>query len=106
MDTVEILEKARELISVESRWTQGSYAKDGNGEGTFPWGEDAVCFCALGAIKKAGDFRNDCSEPALFLGRVLRDRTGFVSIDEYNDSHSHADILSLFDHAIAAAREA
>ena len=104
MDTVEILEKARELISDESRWTQGSYAKDEKGEGTLPWREEAVCFCALGAIKKAGNFHDDCSEPAIFLGRVLRDDMGLHSVDEYNDSHSHADVLALFDRAIAAAR--
>lgn len=106
MNTVEILTKARELISDESRWTRGSYAVTDEGRFTQPWEDDACRFCALGAIKKAGGFRDDSNPAAKFLGEVLRAQ--FVDngrVDDFNDARSHAEVIALFDRAIAAARE-
>lgn len=112
METVEILQKARELISDESRWTQGSYAREKTKAGDSfeyvnPSSVDALCRCALGALHCASgiDWNSDGSV-RLPGEEYLVVAMGGHEVALFNDTHSHADVLAAFDRAIAAAREA
>lgn len=111
MDTVQILKEARALIADEENWTQGDYAQDKDGNQTMPSLSEATCFCAVGAIHRVGRIKLSQSVP-LDIISVLAideavDRTD-VGISEsaiigFNDTHTHADVLALFDRAIARA---
>jgi hypothetical protein len=97
-EIVEVLKKARGLISDPKHWTQGTFAKDAYGREVDPEDDQAICFCAIGAIHAAaGGMNEDC-------GRAiwdLRIRTPERSVSEFNDHRSHAEVLELFDDAIA-----
>lgn len=109
MNTVEILEKARELISDESRWTQGEYARDNRGH-DVDFNDSSACkFCALGAVLAAAGAEDDCDSVTAHADHLLAEAVGGRFINDvacFNDSHSHAEILAVFDRAIAAARTA
>ncbi len=109
METVEILEKARELISDESRWTKGEYARDDRGQDIEFNDPGACAFCALGAVLVASGAEDDCDSVTADADRRLTQEVGGSFINDvarFNDSHTHAEVLALFDRAIAAAREA
>lgn len=108
METVEILTKARELISDESRWTKYAYTRKADGEKADDQMDVAVCFCGVGAIAKVkGQNPMDATESfeAYLLAQAagVRDVVDFFT---FNDTHTHAEVLAAFDRAIAAAREA
>lgn len=106
MTTREVLVAARALIATPERWTKE----------TSSWVRNGIeCFCAIGAIGRAVDHDHNApatedvndalraAMPAWFLDR----RTGRPSIVEFNDAPTttHADVLQLFDRAIAACDE-
>jgi hypothetical protein len=99
MSPVEILKAARELIAKPERWTRGCGARNASGQDVNAHSDDATCWCAIGAIVKVSD---DNPVPAeMLLRRALPDG-GFISA--FNDSHDHAEVLALFDAAIASAQ--
>lgn len=102
------LRKARALIENPDHWVKGQYIlirEDGS-----------ECFCAEGAFDQAG------SDDLLYLsGETDDDHWAtthwflemalpgtFHSVEEFNDNvyTTHADVLALFDRAIAAAEAA
>ena len=120
--TQDILVKARELISDEDHWIQGEYGKDAEGLSIVEQNrlKDATCFCAMGAILRAtqliqeDDFITVPSkvwEELNWKGRRVhsefrRTYSNFRGIDPlitFNDTHSHKEVLELFDAMIAEA---
>lgn len=114
MSTVEILQKARDLISDPARWTQDAYARDEHGrEGAEPNDCDAVCFCSLGAIYRTTSI--DIAEYLPYsvtlnlaqeMQAVETDTRGKCEryIADFNDGHTHAEVLAAFDRAIEKAK--
>src|SRR4051794_7704343 len=51
-DTYDVLVAARALI--DDGWTQGAMARTDEGRGVPAWDNDASCWCATGAISRAG----------------------------------------------------
>lgn len=102
MTTVEILRAARSKIEKEENWTQEELAVTGDGIPVMPWNPAAAAWCAVGAIQaikdKGVDLVRDCYQP-------LRDAAAPQSISDYNDTHTHAEVLDLFDRAIRIAGE-
>jgi hypothetical protein len=94
----EILIKARDLISDPKRWTKSTYARRQDGSPCSALNAEAVCFCAVGAIARATDGH---FEPTVALVKQLKMLCGGDVID-FNDSHSHAEVLALFDKAIGS----
>ena len=99
-DTIEILKAARQLIEKREDWW------DGRTRQSSPLG-----LCALQAVSTAriqyqsrgglaGWFVLDALFAALPPGAKMTDDVGAVS--RYNDTHSHEDVLALFDRAIGA----
>jgi hypothetical protein len=100
--TVDLLRAARAKIERPECWTTKYYAHDATGGECEASAREAVCWCALGAVKSVTT--HGCFHT---LWELLRAQLphGSVSISTYNDAPSttHADILLLFDRAIAAA---
>lgn len=108
------LREARALIETPETWTRDEAALDAGGEPTDPDDEDAVCWCARGALEAVG-----CC--VLFGGETEEDdgngmdlaewsclneeaqRLGYSSIEELNDATGHVEVLRMFDGAIARA---
>jgi hypothetical protein len=95
----DVLIKAREIISDEKNWTQRAEARDKDGITVSylrPW---AVCFCSVGAVERAA-----IGHPGRNLD-ALEALSGEISsnIAEFNDNSSHAEVLAMFDKAIANA---
>lgn len=103
MDTVQILKEARALIADEKNWTQDSFARNSAGETTEPADDEAVCYCAIGALAKVARLSPECNLPAENLVEEEALMLGWINVPEFNDNHTHAEVLALFDRAIARA---
>lgn len=86
---------ARALIDTPEKWHKGSIGK-------------GACLCAAGAVCKAVNWNYLTGDRLRRLPemRALFDRlpTGFYDVPVFNDdpNTTHADIMTLFDRAIAA----
>lgn len=106
METIEILTAARALLEKPEAWCQGQSAKDAKGK-RVRWESDAACsWCVLGAVSRALGHKwtpMDYSAAVTALGAQTRP----FSPQGWNDrsERTHADVLALFDKAIAAASE-
>jgi hypothetical protein len=96
MNTVQILIAARALIANSENWTKRFMARDKDGKPVRSTVPEAVCWCALGALRRICG--STFGEPA----EILNEEMGF-SITAFNDLHTHAEVLAAFDRAIAAA---
>ena len=94
---------AKALIDTPEKWRKGDYGSLGN------------CMCALGACRAAiygttehlrGRYwRGDENGLAEALRAALPDPWSFSGVSDFNDAPetTHADVMALFDRAIAAA---
>jgi hypothetical protein len=106
MTTVEILEKARELISDRNRWAKGHFAKTKEGRNCNTLSEEAFSFCSLGALCKIIDIHVMSVTGKEATETLRRSLPSGTDIAGFNDTHRHSEVIALFDRAIAAAREA
>ncbi len=103
MTTKDRLIAARKLIESPEKWTQGEMARDADGNMTIS--EDkTVCRCALGACMsiQAGD-----GYRAMRASLNAQLPAGHIRVHEFNDAPktTHADVLALFDRAIAGEEQ-
>ena len=103
MDTLQILKGARALISDKNVWAKYAMAVDINGREVSVESPDAACFCSLGAIRRAAGCPNYSSDEMSAREAVRAVLTGGHSIASFNDTHTHDEVLDLFDRAIARA---
>lgn len=101
--TRQILLLARTLVSNPYCWTHGAFARDWRGRPVPALDEDAMSWCALGAVYKiaGGDLRVFGSASSALEGSAHA--LYGVPICAMNDSPSplaHAAVLRAFDHAI------
>lgn len=114
MNSVGILKKSRELISDPSKWTQGVAARYTGGDPCQPHDQEAVCWCALGSVVwsvySVCDSRVVAVDLSSSLLELLDKESGIPHLEAdgsprplaaFNDSHTHAEVLALFDKAIA-----
>jgi hypothetical protein len=95
MTPLETLKAARQLITDPAKWTQGWFARNAAGENVNALSQSAVCFCALGALDKFN------AVPATIDAITRQLPSDLVTISKFNDTHTHAEVLALFDAAIA-----
>lgn len=109
MKQFEILRKARELIADSTRWTKGAFARDEYG---YPCSADdpyARVYCAIGAIEHfaCAEVHTKDSMECWYAELTLQEFVGDnQSVTEFNDSHTHAEVLAVFDRAIELAGDA
>ncbi len=101
MTTLELLEKARELIADPNRWTTEVHSRDSAGRPVHPTSGQASCWCISGAIWK-------CSDDDEYLAGKVWDELvieagekGFETPPDANDYGGHDVILSVIDATIA-----
>jgi hypothetical protein len=104
MSTAELLKAARAKIEKPENWTKGTNARDANGNPTAAYSPAAVCFCAIGAIHSITMPRtlpNLDARTAMVRALMHFHPNCFVS--DFNDAPTttHANVLALFDEAIA-----
>lgn len=105
MTVKEVLIAARAKIADPANWTQGSFAKDIDGCQVWPWDEDATCLCAMGAIAVSVGGYDQHSIDSVFATPyfdALSEVMGAGDVVQFNDTHTHAEVLAKFDEAIAA----
>ena len=94
MTTLETLKAARAKIAEESNWTQMVLARDGNAIPVAVTSPNATSWCLDGALQLVSD-EDESYKAYLFLCSLVPDPVYF------NDNHTHAEVLALFDKAIA-----
>lgn len=104
MNAHDILMKVRdEILTDESRWTKGPFAKNREGEQVPPEDSAAACWCLAGARRKAAE---GCPNEGWAAREALDAATprGFTDFIEYNEDEAttFSDIRALLDRAIAA----
>jgi hypothetical protein len=87
--------KVRELLSDESKWCQGSFAKDRNGLDVSIHSSEAVCWCLSGATAKCYGWGENWG------WRIIRSdlQKSRISggIGSWNDTHSYQEVKELVD---------
>ena len=114
----DLLVEARALIAKPEAWTQGTGARDADGEPIAVEHDDAVSWCATGAINAAVYSHADSLDipPALQearerAGTLLTDAVGRLTLGHYsetttyNDQANHGCILKAFGIAIRRAAD-
>ena len=105
--TKAVLTKAREILTPKKNWTQGTMARNSEGYMTLLRNEEAVCFCALGAVERAYyDLAGwDPSAAPQEVFDPLYEAVGEGGVALWNDrpSRTHEEVLAAFDRAIEAS---
>lgn len=104
MTTAEALAAGRKLIDTPEKWCKGSYAMTKRRRAVGPLEPTAACFCAAGAcLVVTGDLWNAAREA---LDRQVSEHFCGGTATTFNDHHltTHADVMALFDRAIAAEK--
>ena len=97
------LRGARERIA--RGWTQGATARvEAWGLVVVPQSPQATCWCAVGALESATRYLSDAGDALMALRKVLPRGKWGRDVSHFNDAPSttQADVLALFDRAIAA----
>lgn len=102
MTPVELLVRARAAIADPQHWTQHTRARNREGVICSPYSSSAVCFCASGALIhfSGGENYLFCQAQRLLKDSAHSRLGGYPGIAYFNDTHSHAEVLALFDWAI------
>jgi hypothetical protein len=103
---VALLGKARALIDDPRAWCRGTLARNGAGYSVSPIAENAVAWCAIGAIEHFDDYHARTRDAAnSWLDRAASLLDGTEDSWHYNDAsgRKHAEIMQLYDQAIALA---
>lgn len=103
VSAAQVLRDAKELISAPERWTKGAYARDSAGHPVWEMADEAVCWCATGAVCRATI--NDSTLAPEALEALNNTKSSGRGVAGYNDAAgtTHEDVMAWFDRAIAAA---
>lgn len=94
---IDTLKKARRLISRPDRWTTGHLAVTKTGQPTSVHSPTAHRFCALGALLKVARDAGEIPTALRLLQPLMK---GAINLAVYNNTHSHEEVLILFDETI------
>lgn len=96
------LELARKVIEKPENWTQGEMARASDNTPMPIKHAAATCFCSIGAVLKVSNM----SYAAVFSSdeyKYLR-KTIDEKVTKFNDTHTHEEVLAMFDNAIELAK--
>ena len=94
----QLLIAARARISKPENWTQGTAARCSNGNPVMASDVKACQWCSLGTIALTSYSESDPETAQLNMWRALKN----PGIAEFNDTHTHQEVLNVFDKAIAS----
>jgi hypothetical protein len=103
----QIIERALEIISDESKWTRGAMARNKLGHSCSAWDHEAVRFCAIGAIYRAAfDMLGETLDSAVVeiteACIVAANGLEHSSIPSVNDHEGRDAVVAMFQKALAA----
>jgi hypothetical protein len=94
--------KAWELLSDKSKWTKSTFARDSKGESVQAWGEDAVCWCTLGAIQRCyRQSREGLSKAREVAGRLEQ----AASVQHFGGIIAHWNDAATYEEVVALLKE-
>lgn len=103
---------AKALIDSPEKWIQNDLARTADGLKCCATQKEAACFCSMGAwVNYLGEQATDGAREgaiahALYAAAQRVSGDADDNIVRYNDSHSHAEVMAVWDDAIAAANVA
>ena len=100
MNELEILIAARALIATPESWIKGRSAQDANGVPAGPFDEGACKFCTVGAMTCASGQTLTEARASILRAHLPKPFDNLVNFNDHPDT-THADVLALFDRAIA-----
>jgi hypothetical protein len=108
----EILTEAQDLIRDPAHWTQQVYARNPEGFERNATDSDATCFCSLGALHRVlqpsvfstTDVLDMFYETRRYLTDATSESSRFNYIHEFNDEHTHEQVMAVWDKARELAR--
>lgn len=104
-NVLKVLRMARGLINKKNGWNRGAMAMNKAGKTVTVKSPEAVCFCAIGALRRA-EFKlgtpGTAAQARIELRKALPTYAYTNSIVEFNDNSVGKDrVVDLFDRAIA-----
>ncbi len=107
MQTVEILKAGRALIENPAHWAKGRFAFDCHMEEVTPGSPDACSWCSVGALIKLVNYE-DRFESRQHLEQAIRQIHSELpayqgTLEYFNDTHTHSEVLRVWDKAIENA---
>jgi hypothetical protein len=97
-----VILKAIALIENPEAWTQGVSARDLEGASVASNSQRACRWCTLGALDKAADDDNSWLAATREVRDVMmREEKFYRSVADFNDTHTHAEVLALLRKAAA-----
>jgi hypothetical protein len=103
MDDVEILRRARKRLRRPESWTRGSFARDVHGEPAYVNSDEAISWCAIGAVRAEVDRQSLTTSVVEHLEASLPAGDNILA---WNDdrARTHTEVIRLFDRAIRRAQ--
>ncbi len=96
----EALIAARAKIEKPENWTQDFLARSAKGRKVSPRSANAVCWCAMGALEAVCRYGSEASIGS--FDALAHAMPSLYGIAEFNDTHTHSEVLAKFDEAIEA----
>lgn len=100
-----LLIRARKRINDPEHWTQGANARDKEGRVAWRGDSSATCWCAYGAVTTETRHISNVVARMRLVGLALIALRWQGDVMIYNDTHTHEQVLAVFDEAIALAEE-
>ena len=101
MNELETLIAARALIASPESWIKDNSAQDANGVPVGTFYEGACKFCTVGAITCASGETLTETRASILRAHLPKPFDNLVNFNDHPDT-THADVLALFDRAIAS----
>lgn len=123
LTTIQILRKAKSLIADPANWIKGEYQRNAEGEAEYFPMEEAVCFCASGALAAAVFLLDPSYEAPIEMSYIWGSALGclemgcshvenlkdfrHVSVEDFNDAEdtTHDMVMAAFAWAIKIEEE-
>lgn len=108
-DELQTLRDLRDLLEPPGNWTTGTYARNADGRGVGEISPIATCWCLRGGVARllGGLYTHrylvhGLAEVEVRLKRLAnREIDVEMSVADFNDTHTHREVLELIDAAIA-----
>ena len=102
----QIIERALEIVSDETRWTRGAMARNKLGHSCSAWDHEAIRFCAIGAIYRAAfDLLGESLDATIIeiteTCVIAANGLEYSSLPSVNDHEGRDAVMALFQRALA-----